>query len=104
MGVLAECEELDIFETDVIKGLVEYKWKTYAYWTHILSAVFHVAYVVVLIYYINHTYLAQAGVLNIRNEEGELVQKPDSFYLERGFFLNEEGKWEQKADSFYLNF
>lgn len=57
MSVLANCDQLDIFESDVILSLVEYKWKTYAYYQHILSAFFHVMYVIVLIYYIRYTYL-----------------------------------------------
>lgn len=57
MGVLSRCDELSIFKTDLVKDLVDYKWATYAYRSHILSAIFHVMYVIVLIYYINHTYL-----------------------------------------------
>jgi hypothetical protein len=57
MGVLSRCDELSIFKTDLVKDLIDYKWATYAYRSHILSAIFHVMYVIVLIYYINHTYL-----------------------------------------------
>jgi hypothetical protein len=57
MGVLSRCDEISIFKTDLVKDLVDYKWDTYAYRSHILSAMFHVIYVIVLIYYINHTYL-----------------------------------------------
>lgn len=85
MKVLSECDQLDIFDTDVIQSLIEYKWKTYAYRKHILSAFFHVLYVVVLIYYINYTYLMDA-------KPEEMVENPKT------------GKLERVANSWYLKF
>lgn len=64
-------------------SLVEYKWKTYAYKTHILSAVFHVVYVIVLIYYINYTYLMPPKEEELREnpETGEIERVANAWYL-----------------------
>lgn len=88
MGVLSSCEELSIFETDLVRDLVDYKWETYAFRQHIWSAAFHAMYVVVLIYYINYTYLRPFEteyeddydwVINPITNEQDII--PDASYL-----------------------
>lgn len=76
---MAGCNELAIFETDLVRDLIDYKWRTFAYQQHLYGLIVHVSYVIVLIYYINHTYLEQTD-----------------------FEFNEETqKWESVADPVY---
>jgi hypothetical protein len=57
MQVLSHCNELDIFESDLVADIVDYKWNTYAFYIHSMAAVVHLSYVLVLIYYCNQYYL-----------------------------------------------
>lgn len=61
MHVLANSNELEIFETDLVKDVIDYKWYTYAIYIHTLAAIVHASYVFVLIFYIKHYYLDQSG-------------------------------------------
>ena len=54
---LAGCNELAIFETDLIRDLIDYKWRTFAFYQHLAALIVHGSYVLVLIYYINFTYV-----------------------------------------------
>ena len=52
MQVLANSEEVEIFNTDLVKDVIDYKWYTYAIKIHALAAIVHASYVLVLIFYI----------------------------------------------------
>jgi hypothetical protein len=57
MHVLASSDELEIFNLDLVKDVIDYKWYTYAFKIHALAAIVHASYVFVLILYIKHYYL-----------------------------------------------
>jgi hypothetical protein len=57
MEAIAGSEELSIFKTDLVMDLVDFKWQRFAFKQHVFGALVHVIYVVVLIYYINYTFL-----------------------------------------------
>ena len=40
MEAIANCDELEIFETDAVKDLIDYKWSSYASSIHILGFIF----------------------------------------------------------------
>lgn len=57
MTAVANSDELGIFKTDMIMDMIDYKWTTFAKRQHLIGGFIHVVYVVVLILYINHTFL-----------------------------------------------
>ena len=57
MDALEDSEELDIFVTDIVRDIIDYKWSSYAFKIHMLAAIVHACYLFVLMYYINQTYL-----------------------------------------------
>jgi hypothetical protein len=77
MHVLSQSDELEIFETDLVADIVDYKWNTYAYKIHSMAAIVHLSYVLVLIYYCNKYYLNKSGQLYLNDETGEMEQRPN---------------------------
>ena len=66
MDAIFNCDPLDsappegrrsIYETQAVMELIDYKWGAFARQQHSIGSVIHYAYVIVLILYINHTYL-----------------------------------------------
>jgi hypothetical protein len=62
MNAVADSEELGIFKTDMIMDMIDYKWKTYARNQHLFGGFIHLCYVIVLILYINRTFLAMDAI------------------------------------------
>lgn len=59
MEAIAASEELSIFTTDLVMDLIDFKWERFAFRQHMFGAFIHFIYVMVLIYYINFTFLVQ---------------------------------------------
>ena len=59
LSALANSKEgqLDIFESDVVRDIIQYKWNCYAARSHWLSGLVYLGYTVVLAMYINDIYL-----------------------------------------------
>jgi len=57
MNAVANSDELRIFETDMIKEMIDYKWTSFARNIHYLGAFMHLLYIITLILYVNHTFL-----------------------------------------------
>lgn len=57
MNAVANSDELPIFKTDLIMDMIDYKWETFAKRQHLIGLFIHVIYVIVLILYINRTFL-----------------------------------------------
>ena len=76
---LAGCNELEIFETDLIRDLIDYKWRTFAFKQHLIALIVHASYVLVLIYYINFTYVENRD-WNSELEEMEITVHADVSY------------------------
>lgn len=53
---IAESEEYPIFEVELVKDLVDFKWKQFAQMSHFIGAYFHLLNVISMIYYINRVY------------------------------------------------
>jgi uncharacterized Rmd1/YagE family protein len=54
---LANSDELSVFETDVVRDIIDFKWKEFANSVHYTGFLAHFSYVLLLSYYINETYL-----------------------------------------------
>jgi len=63
MDAVSNSEELEIFETDTIRDMIDYKWETFAKRQHLFGGFVHLCYLIVLILYINHTFLVLAPVV-----------------------------------------
>jgi len=57
MGICNESDELEIYETQAIQQLIQFKWDTYAYNHHIIGVTFHGFHMLSLIVYINISYI-----------------------------------------------
>lgn len=57
MDAVANSDELAIFETDMVRDMIDYKWRTYARRQHLCGGFVHLVYVLVLIAYISRTFL-----------------------------------------------
>lgn len=57
MDAIANSDELSIYETDLVKDLIDFKWLTYARRQHLFGGFVHLIYVLILIVYISHTFL-----------------------------------------------
>lgn len=57
MEALCNTEELDIFATDSIRTMINYKWATYGFNSHCLGCIVHICYIVVVVLFISDTYL-----------------------------------------------
>jgi len=57
MGAIAGSEEISIFETEVVKDAVDFKWETFAMASHRVNAVMHIIQVIIQRVYIAHVYL-----------------------------------------------
>lgn len=88
MQVLSQTNELDIFSTDLVADIIDYKWKSYAYKIHSMAFIVHLSYVIVLIYYCNKYYLNKSGSLYFNEATGLEEQRPNiSFQVYQGICL-----------------
>ena len=57
MGLIAESDELDIFECDSVQKLIEFKWDQFAYSWHSVGTAIHILQIIVLIVYVQIVYV-----------------------------------------------
>jgi hypothetical protein len=65
INAIAESEEMDIFETPLIKDYIDFKWERFAFRQHLIGFCFHITYVVTLMYYIAQVYLKLEGIVKV---------------------------------------
>ena len=53
MDALANTEEIEIYELDSVKDMLDFKWEKFARTTHKIGFYFHMTYILVLLFYIN---------------------------------------------------
>ena len=56
MQAISESDELEIFETDMVVDLIDYKWECYARNRHIFGFMIHLCYIFSMFYYIRIVY------------------------------------------------
>lgn len=61
MQAISESEELEIFETDLVINLIDYKWGQYAKRQHILGFLIHLVYVFTMMAQIRLVYIHRKG-------------------------------------------
>lgn len=59
IDAIADSDELDIFETDLVMDLVDFKWEAYAKKVHFRGLLVHTTYILTLTMYIRATYLGE---------------------------------------------
>jgi hypothetical protein len=57
MRLLKDTEELEMFDTEVIQEIIEYKWMTYGRSHHMMGLAMHFVYTFTLTLYVNEVYL-----------------------------------------------
>jgi hypothetical protein len=60
IGAIAGSDELSIFETDLIKDMVDYKWQEFAQSKHRFAACVHISYITTMMCYIVQIFLQDA--------------------------------------------
>lgn len=57
IDALSDSEDLEIFQTDLIMDLIDFKWECYAREVHTRGFKFHIAMIVVTALYIHASYI-----------------------------------------------
>ena len=57
MGLCADTEELEIFEPDPFKDIIDFKWRMYGRKHHLLGMYMHLLYTTMLNIYVNQAYI-----------------------------------------------
>lgn len=57
MGLVNSTEELEIYSTDTLQQVIQFKWEEYARGHHMVGCFFHFFYMVICILYINIIYI-----------------------------------------------
>jgi hypothetical protein len=57
LELLAESDELAVFETESVKQLINFKWEKQAYRFHLFSFVMHMAYILNFMFYVYQAYI-----------------------------------------------
>ena len=81
MEAIANSTELEIFETDAVKDLLDYKWSAYASSIHILGFLFHLSYILELLQYLNITFLWDWDPVLNADRDDIIDVRPHTMYL-----------------------
>ena len=73
---LSKSDELAMFQTNLVKDLIEYKWNSFAFYYHLFGAISHLIKQIALILYINYVYLHHRHLM--KNKDGSLR---DDYYV-----------------------
>ena len=60
IDAIADSDELEIFETDIVIDLVDFRWEKFARIIHLRGLVVHCIYIITLMMYIRSTYLGSS--------------------------------------------
>lgn len=58
LGCMCEGDEIEIFNTDCVKDVIEFKWGAYGFNFHLFGLIYHMAYMVILFLYTNIVYIS----------------------------------------------
>lgn len=72
MQAISKSEELEIFESDIVKEIIEFKWNAFAYEQHKRNLLMHLLYVLSLLYYIVGVYTQQT----VLDAGGQVIDPP----------------------------
>ena len=72
MEAIIRSEEDNIFTSEAVVDMIEFKWQKYAFRRHMIGAFFHMIYLTCLLLYINHTFL----IIPTHDAAGE-IQMPN---------------------------
>ena len=73
MEALANCEELEVFQIHVVKDMIDYKFKSFAFHIHKVGFIVHTIYIAILMFYINKTFLGELDT----KEDGSIGTMPE---------------------------
>lgn len=59
INALASSTELPIFETELVRNLIDYRWISFAKRTQTIGFIFHILYIMTMTFYIKSAYLSQ---------------------------------------------
>lgn len=61
MRLFADTDELEMFDTDTIQNIIEYKWTMYGRKHHFLGMAMHMFYTLMLNVYVMEAYLQETA-------------------------------------------
>ena len=83
MEALCGSDELDIFNSEAVCTMIDYKWAKYGFRSHFYGCIFHICYITVLVRFICKTYLISKADL-----PKDTVHTAEPYYMcLMGFFL-----------------
>lgn len=56
MGIIAESDEITIFDSQNIMDIIDFKWNTFGKSHHKFGFIMHMVYVLLIMLYVNFTY------------------------------------------------
>ena len=56
MALCSETEELEVFETDALKDIIDFKWRMYGRKHHFLGMAMHMLYTAMINIYVSEAY------------------------------------------------
>jgi hypothetical protein len=72
--------ELDVFDTDSIRELIDFKWIEFGQFHHMIGLCFHMCQMVVLMIYINNVYIVDAFDIYKPGGEPSSLSHPQSMF------------------------
>ena len=57
MNIICDSDELNLFNCEVIKDIISFKWSRLGKRWHLIGCFFHFMYMFILMYYINDVYI-----------------------------------------------
>lgn len=81
MDALAESDELEIFSTDLVHEIIDFKWQQFAGRIHTVGAFMHFTFAIILQAYIKWTFIVQQPITAEGMVPVEISKKSDADFI-----------------------
>lgn len=80
MSLCVNSGDLEVFDTDSIQELIDFKWTTFGQFQHMIGLIFHACQLVTLIVYINLVYINDYFDIYTPGNEPSSITHPQSMF------------------------
>ena len=78
MSTVAGMDELEVFNTEAMTDIIDFKWDKYGMRTHLVGCMIHLAQIGILIFYIDFIYINnQLQTFKETTVDGKVVEETD---------------------------
>lgn len=71
MKIISLSEELEIFNTESLSDLIDFKWNQFGMRHHLVGCLMHMCQICILIFYVDFIYINNRLCRNIKNDKNE---------------------------------